>query len=174
MSPLDHDEPTTGIDPLQDLGKQLPWDRPDASRRESVRTSLLVAAGDSPPRRSGRAILVGVGFVAGALAAAAIALLLVRSPAPTTHENYAQIESSSVAELEHTSTPTRSGSDEVVRIRAGKVRLAVPATRAGDRVRTKTGDAEIEGTGAYEVVVANDKLSSVRVSSGTAKVIVDG
>lgn len=175
MSPLDHDEPTTGIDPLQDLGKQLPWDRPDASRREAVRSSLLVAASDSPPRRAGRAVLVGAGFVTGALAAAAVALLLVRSPAPTaTHENYAQIESSSVAELEHTSTLTSSGSDEVVRIRAGKVRLAVPATRAGDRVRTKTGDAEIEGTGAYEVVVANDKLSSVAVSSGTAKVIVDG
>lgn len=175
MSPLDHDEPTTGIDPLQDLGKQLPWDRPDASRREAVRSSLLVAASDSPPRRAGRAVLVGAGFVTGALAAAAVALLLVRAPAPTaTHENYAQIESSSVAELEHTSTPTSSGSDEVVRIRAGKVRLAVPATRAGDRVRTKTGDAEIEGTGAYEVVVANDRLSSVAVSSGTAKVIVDG
>ncbi len=184
MSQLDHDEPTTGIDPLQELGKQLPWDRPDASRREAVRSSLLVAASDSPPRRSGRAILVGAGFVAGALAAAAVALLLVRSSSPSSspapiasterHENYATIESSSVAELEHTSTTTPTGSDEVVRIRAGKVRLAVPAVRSGDRVRTKTGDAEVEGTGAYEVVVANDKLTSVRVASGTAKVIVDG
>lgn len=186
MSQLDHDEPTTGIDPLQDLGKQLPWDRPDASRREAVRSSLLVAASDSPPRRSGRAVFVGAGFIAGVLAAAAVALVLVRSSsssspsspiastAPGVHEHYAQIESSSVAELEHTSTATPSGTDEIVRVRAGTVRLAVPAARTGDRVRTKTGDAEIEGTGAYELVVANDKLASVRVSAGTAKIIVDG
>ncbi len=183
MSRLDHDEPTTGIDPLQELGKQLPWDRPDAARREAVRSSLLVAAADTPPRRSSRALLAGAGFVAGALAAAAVALLLVRAPSsssssssPSTgrHERYAQIESSSVAELEHTSTATSTGIDEVVRVRAGTVRLAVPTLRTGDRVRTKTGNAEVEGTGAYEVVVANDKLTKVHVASGTAKVIVDG
>ncbi|MGE0397603.1 MAG: tol-pal system YbgF family protein [Kofleriaceae bacterium] len=180
MSRLDHDEPTTGIDPLQELGKQLPWDRPDAARREAVRSSLLVAAADTPPRRSSRALLAGAGFVAGALAAAAVALLLVRAPSssssPSTgrHERYAQIESSSVAELEHTSTATSTGTDEVVRVRAGTVRLAVPTLRTGDRVRTKTGNAEVEGTGAYEVVVANDKLTKVHVASGTAKVIVDG
>ena len=185
MSQLENDEPTTGIDPLQELGKQLPWDRPDAARREAVRSSLLSAAADAPPARSGRAFLVGAGFVAGALAAAAVALIVVRaspmaSPsapiaAASGHESYAHIESSSVAELEHTSTPTASGTDEIVRIRGGKVRLAVPAAvRAGDRVRTRTGDAEIEATGAYEVVVANDKLTSVHVASGTVKVIVDG
>ncbi|MFN0248517.1 MAG: tetratricopeptide repeat protein [Kofleriaceae bacterium] len=180
---LDHEEPTTGIDPLRELGKQLPWDRPDVARREGVRSSLLVAASDAPPHRSNRAVLVGAGFVAGALAAAAVALVLVSAsssspsaPIASTpaHQHYAQIESSSVAELEHSSAPTPSGIDEVVRVRGGTVRLAVPAIRVGDRVRTKTGDAEVEGSGAYEVVVANDKLTSVRVSAGTAKIIVDG
>lgn len=184
MSQLDHDEPTTGVDPVRELGKQLPWDRPDAARREGVRSSLLVAAADTPPVRPRRGLLVGAGFVAGALAAAAVALVIVRPAAvpatPATgnqrveHVQHAQIESSSLAELEHVSTPTATGTDEIVRVRTGSVRLAVPTVRAGDRVRTRTGDAEVEGTGAYEVVVAHDKLTSVRVASGTAKVIVDG
>ena len=49
-------------DTLRDLGKQLPVDRPDASRTAKVRASLLAAAAvpTAPPSR--RWLLVGGGF----------------------------------------------------------------------------------------------------------------
>src|SRR5262249_2849244 len=162
---------------------QLPWDRPDASRRESVRSSLLVAASDAPPRRSNRGFLVGAGFVAGVLAAAAVALVLARSsssqsPSIASHSSspsppppsdsssgYAHLEPASGAVVEHSLTTTASGVDEVVRVRSGAVHVAIPDHA---RVHTKSGDADIEGTGAYDVVVANDRLASIRVSSGSA------
>jgi len=175
----DDDQATTGPDNLSALGKQLPWHRPDAERREAVRSSLLVAVseGAAQPRRRPWA-LVGAGFAAGALAAAAIVLVVVRPHAPASvaapQIAYAQIEASSAAELEHTRTPTPTGTDETVRIRSGKIRLAVPSVRAGDRVRVQTSDASVEGTGSYEVVVAHDALTSVTVSAGTASVTVKG
>jgi len=41
-------------------------------------------------------------------------------------------------------------------------------------VRLQTGDAEVEGSGAYEVVVTADALASVTVASGTATIRVKG
>ncbi|NVB85389.1 MAG: hypothetical protein HOV81_43900, partial [Kofleriaceae bacterium] len=55
-------------------------------------------------------------------------------------------------------------------IRGGRVRLVGPPVRAGDRVRAKTADAEIEGTGAFEIVVVADALDRVTVTSGTAAI----
>ncbi len=164
-------------DTLRDLGKQLPHDRPELDRRERVRASLLAAASAPAQPHPRRWLLVGGGFAAGALAAAAIAVVLVRPRAETTtlsagaaHEAYAQIESSSAAELEHALVPTPSGTDEIVRVRTGKLRLAVPPTRAGDRVRVATGDAEIEGSGEYDLEVAADTLASLTVTAGTATI----
>jgi hypothetical protein len=175
----DDDQATTGHDALSELGKQLPWHRPDAERREAVRSALLVAVSEGEAQRPRRPwALAGAGFAAGALAAAAIVLLVVRPHAPASvaapQIAYAQIEASSAAELEHTRTPTPTGTDETVRIRTGKIRLAVPSVRTGDRVRVQTADASVEGTGAYEVVVAHDALTSVTVAAGTASVTVKG
>lgn len=165
-------------DPLRELGKQLPWHRPDDERRESVRSSLLVAATEGAhPTARRRWLLVGGGFAMGALAAAAVAIMVVhpgRDAAETPRTVYAQIERSSAAELEHTRTPTPTGTDERVRVRAGTVRLAVPSVRNGDRVRVQTADAEVEGSGSYEVVVAGDALTSVAVTAGTASVKLTG
>lgn len=173
---------------LRELGTQLPYDRPDHDRREAVRSSLLVAATtERAPAPDRRWLLVGGGFVAGALAAAAAVLVIARpaTPAPTTlasassgaaeAQPYAQVESSSLAELERTRTPTESGGiDERVRVHGGTVRLAIPPTRRGDRVRVTTGDAEVEGTGTYEIVVAHETLASVTVLAGTAAVKLAG
>ncbi len=164
---------------LRELGKQLPHDRPDLDRRESVRASLLAAATVPQQPNARRWLLAGGGFAAGALAAAAIAIILIRPRAesvttPAAHEAYARIESSSAAELEHTMVPTSTGTDELVRLHAGKIRLAVPPTRTGDRVRVTTGDAEIEGSGAYEVIVTADALASVTVTAGTATIKLAG
>ncbi len=161
-------------DNLRDLAGQLPYDRPVAERTEGVRAALLAAAAVPAQPSPRRWLLVGGGFAAGALAAAAIAVLVLRSPSTTpVHEAYARIESTSAAAVEHTLSATPSGgTDEVVRVHGGTLRLAVPATRAGDRVRVVTADAEIEGAGGYEVVVAADALASVTVMSGSATVRV--
>ncbi|MCX5746277.1 MAG: tetratricopeptide repeat protein, partial [Proteobacteria bacterium] len=171
----DADEP----DLLRELGKQLPYDRPDVERREAMRAALLVRAREDVPPVRGRWTTIGGAFVAGAAAAAAVALLLARSPgtsSPTSSPTpaasnapvaqRAQIESSSAAELEHTITPA----GELVRLHAGSVHLAV-----GDaRVTVKTGDASIVGIGAYDVSVHGDRLAAVVVTAGSATVTVDG
>jgi TolA-binding protein len=164
---------------LRELGKQLPHDRPTPDRSDGVRASLLAAATAPQVPEPRRWRFVGGGFAAGVLAAAAVAILVLRPhggepAAPATHAAYAQIESSSAAALEHTMVPTASGTDELVRVHAGKVRLAVPPTRPGDRVRVTTGDAEIEGSGAYEVVVTADALTGVDVTEGTATLRLAG
>ncbi len=166
-------------DPLRELGRQLPYDRPDAARRDAVRGSLLVAASEGrPPVARSRWLLVGSGFAAGALAAAAVAILVLRPASPTSpttpRDALATIESSSAAELERSMVATPTGTDELVRVRSGKVRLAVPKVRDGDHVRVRTGDAEVEGSGAYEVTVTADTLASVTVATGTATVRITG
>ena len=166
-----------GTDPLREVGKQLPYDRPDAARRDAVRSSLLIAASEGrPPGARNRWLLVGSGFAAGVLAAAAVAIIVLRSPASPRppREAFANIESSSAAELQRSTVTTPTGTDELVRVRSGTVRLAVPAVRMGDHVRLQTGDAEVEGSGAYEVVVTADALASVTVATGTATVRIRG
>lgn len=173
---MSDDEPvTTTPDALTELGKQLPWHRPDAARREVVRSNLLAAVRDGVPGAAPRRWpLVAAGFAAGALAAAAIALLVMRPQHAAAPASYAQIESSSGAELAHTRTPTVTGTDETVRIKSGTLRVAVPAVRTGDHVRVRTADAAVEGTGSYEVTVVRDALASVTVAAGTASVTVTG
>ncbi|HET7499513.1 MAG TPA: hypothetical protein VFK02_00865 [Kofleriaceae bacterium] len=167
-------------DPLRKLAQQLPWDRPDAARREAVRASLLLAAEDMPPRRSRRGLALTTAFTAGALAAAAIALVVVRRerPAPPTPQRAAapraQLTASPAAELAHSVTATPTGSEEVVRVHAGTVRVVAPATAVTDPIRVQTRDAAVEGAGEYEVVVARDLLASVTVRSGSARVVVTG
>lgn len=179
-------------DRLRDLAKDLPWDKPDAERREALRSSLLVAAAESKAMPRRRWLVAGGAFAAGVLAAAAIALVVTRPAEPAAKPGspsatptalnapmapvqgeptgYAQIDASSAAELERTRVASATGIDETVRIRAGRVRLVVPPVRAGDRVRTKTADAEVEGTGAFEIVVVADALDRVTVTSGTAAI----
>lgn len=157
---------------LRELGKQLPYERPDAERREGLRSSLLVAAIEdrARPARRARWAWIGGGFAAGALAAAAIAMYVsssASSPAKTV-EASAQIEAPATASVEHIVTR----GDEVVRVRDGVVRVAVAEAKGGERVRTTTGDAEVEGAGNYEVAVVGDKLERVTVRTGQARVTV--
>jgi len=159
-------------DRLDELGGELPWDRPDDGRRAAVRSSLLSAAADTSRRRSvGRWFVVGGAFACGAAAAVIAVSLWPRGP----HDEgqLARVEASPAARLEDTVTRTATGSDETVRVHGGHVRLAVGELRRGDRVRVKTSDAVVEGVGAYEVSVANDALSEVTVQSGTAEVSGD-
>src|SRR5207248_760543 len=74
-------------DSLRDLAKELPWDRPEMARRDAVRSSLLVAANESDRLRTRRRSWIPiVTFVAGALAAAAVAVVIVRPNASPDRE----------------------------------------------------------------------------------------
>jgi TolA-binding protein len=90
-------------------------------------------------------------------------------PAAPVAQAAAVIEASSSAELEHVTT----ASGEVVRVRAGKVRIAVDGAAV-----VKTGDAEIDGATTtkttYEITVAHDKLVALVVTEGRATLAIAG
>jgi len=155
-------------DKLRELGKQLPWDKPDAARREAVRSQLLVAAAEGSGRVKTRWGVVGGAFAAGALAAAAAAMLVVRSDKPASAPAVAQIEASTGADFERQKT----AQDEVVRVHRGQ--LVVAGGAPGAHVHVATADADVDGAGSYEVAVVDDKLSEVSVRAGSASVRVTG
>ena len=160
---------------LRELGTQLPWDRPDAARRDAVRSSLLVAAAEDNARPTTRWYVIGGAFAAGALAAAAAVLLFVRSADRTAPvASAARIEASPAAQYQRQVTRTPTGVDEVVRLRGGSLTLAVGALRAGDHVRVATRDAEVEGEGNYTVAVSGDELQEVKVTDGRATIRMTG
>ncbi|HEY5948326.1 MAG TPA: tetratricopeptide repeat protein [Kofleriaceae bacterium] len=162
-------------DRLRELGKELPWDRPEPVRRDAVRSSLLVAAAERDARPNTRWYVIGGAFAAGAIAAAAAVLLFVHGsdkPAPVVSK--AQISASLTAQFDRHITRTPTGVDEVVRLRAGTLSMAVGALRAGDHVRVATRDAEVEGDGSYDVVVVGDELRDVKVTDGHATIRMTG
>ena len=151
-------------DELREVGKQLPWDKPDAARREAVRSALLVAAAEGTGRVGTRWPVVAGAFALGAIAAAAAVLLVVRRPVA---ESHAQIEASASADFERAVVGT-SG-EEVVRVHRGKLSVA-----PGAKVHFVTNDADVEGAGAIEIVARDDRLAEVSVKSGSAAVRVSG
>jgi len=181
MSDRDQDtDDRDGLARLAELAKQLPYERPDDARVDSVRSSLLVAATTEERPRS-RWFVIGAAFTAGALAAAAAVLVVVhgsREPAPAVAPNAgdgrAWIEGSTAADFEREITRTSSGVDEIVRVRGGRLGVSVGTLASGERVRVTTGDAEVEGQGRYEVAVVDDRLREVSVKEGTARVRVTG
>lgn len=162
-------------DLLHDLGKELPFDRPDAERRDAVRASLLAAATRREEAKPQRWRVIAA-FGLGAVAAAAVAMIYVKQHAPVTAAaaslEHAYIESSAGAELEHTVAATPTGMSEVVRVHAGKLRVSLAPVGAGDRVAIETGNARVEGAGAVDVQVTDDRLAAVTVSTGAAKIVV--
>lgn len=159
---------------LRELGTQLPLDRPDPARRDAVRSALLVAAAEDHTRPAPRWYLVSGAFAAGALAAVAAVLLLMRGSARPDLPSAARIDASPSAQFDRRVTRTPTGIDEVVRVRTGSLRFTVGALRAGDHMRVATRDAEVEGEGRYDVVVANDLLQDVNVADGSATIRVTG
>ncbi len=172
-------------DLLRDLAKDIPWDRPTAARRDAVRSSLLVEAAESVDARvvaPRRWTTIGAAFTAGALAAAAIALLVLRRPTPALDVTPAQITATTPdTRFEHRVVATETGVDEIVQLHTGKLAITVPPVRQGDRVRLQTKTAEVEGNAGgdpngsvMEIEVVADALQVVTVKSGSARVIVAG
>ena len=158
-------------DRLDELGKQLPWDRPDDARREAVRSALLAAARHDHEARGPRYKLVGAAFVAGALAAAAATYVIVRPHAadgPRAVPVAAAIDAPPEAEYVREVVHDGSGHlGEVVRVHAGTLHVA--SAHAGEPVHVATADARVDGEGAYDLEVADDHLRALTVRTGSAK-----
>ncbi|HEY0252535.1 MAG TPA: tetratricopeptide repeat protein, partial [Kofleriaceae bacterium] len=105
------------------------------------------------------------------LAAAATAVLVMHGGGHAPVEVRAQIEASTAADFERTVTHGPNGTDEIVRLRAGRISLAVAD---GDHVRVAARNGEIEGSGLYEVAVARDAIEEVTVREGSARVRITG
>jgi hypothetical protein len=179
------DDGDRDVDALSALAKQLDPPAPTESRVEAMRATLLRAAADDRREIRPRWPLVVGGFTGGALAAAAAVMVVMHGAHPattmavpsglvTTADHRAQIEASTAADFERQVTHSAKGNDEVVRLHAGRISLAVADLPKGDRVRVAANNGEIEGAGVYEVSVVNDAIAEVIVKEGTAKVRITG
>ena len=184
------------------LGRELPWRAPDASRRLAIRAAILdaerrdaiardmVTAGVTRPQRSRRAVMLGVGATLAAIAAV-VAILLGRgderrgtAPGAATADNApstppvqrGMVQASAAADFVHiTGVDDRGVNDEVVRLRSGRVAVAVAKLEASERFRIVAGDGEVEVRGtAFEVLVVEDRLETVIVQEGLVEVRVRG
>jgi len=175
---FDRDE-DVGVDELAALAKQVDLPAPDEPRIELMRASLLRAAAEDRREPRARWPFVAGGFTAGAFAAAAAAMVVLHvghsTPAVrNANEQRAQIEASSGADFERTVTHGAKGNDEIVRLHAGRISLAVAELPSGDRVRVAANNGEIEGAGSYEVAVVDDAIREVTVKEGNARVRLIG
>lgn len=175
---FDRDE-DVGVDELAALAKQVDLPAPDEPRIELMRASLLRAATEDRREPRARWPFVAGGFTAGAFAAAAAAMVVLHvghaTPAVrNATEQRAQIEASSGADFERTVTHGAKGNDEIVRLHAGRISLAVAELPSGDRVRVAANNGEIEGAGSYEVAVVDDAIREVTVKEGSARVRLIG
>ncbi len=169
------------VDELRALAKQLDPSSPSESRVEIVRAQLLRAAVEDRHEVATRWPFVVGGFTAGALAAAAAAMVVMHSGHPATSpvargsgELRAQIEASSAADFERQVTHGAKGTDEIVRLHTGRISLAVDDLPSGDHVRVAAKNGEIEGSGLYEVAVVDDAIQEVIVKEGGASVRIIG
>jgi TolA-binding protein len=161
---------------LRELARQLPWDRPDAARREAVRSQLLVDAAEGVPVRRARwPLAVAVGGVLAAAAAVVIVASMghgsrARGPAAP----IAQVDATPDSDYERHVARTSDRTDEVVRVHRGRLHVAVGELSPSTHVRVATRDAEVEGAGSYDVIALGDELREVDVKAGRAVVRVVG
>jgi len=176
---VSHDD-DLDVDQLSALAKQLDAPAPDEQRVEAMRGSLLRAAAEDRREVKPRWPFVVGGFSAGAFAAAATVMMVfhfghaTQTVAVESDEHRAQIEASSAADFERQVTHGASGIDEVVRLHAGRISVAVAALPHGDRVRVAAKDGELEGEGTYEIAVAKDAIQEVWVKEGSAHLRIAG
>ncbi|HEY6036095.1 MAG TPA: tetratricopeptide repeat protein [Kofleriaceae bacterium] len=168
-------------DQLSALAKQLDAPAPDEQRVEAMRGSLLRAAAEDRREEKPRWPFVAGGFSAGAFAAAATVMMVFhfshgagKPIAVDRDEHRAQIEASSAADFERQVTHGANGTDEVVRLHAGRISVAVAALPHGDRVRVAAKDGELEGEGTYEIAVDKDVIREVWVRAGSAHLRILG
>ena len=180
------------IEDLQAAARELPQLQPTEAQRSALRASLVEAARAERPEPRRRTPSLRVSLAAGGALAAAAALALWWSSsssrsagegvvATDVGPRRATIQSSSGAHFEHTRVLGPSAGDapgvvdEVVRLRQGRVAVAVEHLERGERFRVVTGDAEVEVRGtSFDVIVEDDRLVEVVVHTGVVEVRPDG
>ena len=175
------DDKDIDVDQLSALAKQLDAPAPDEQRVEAMRASLLHAAAEDRREDKPRWPFVVGGFSAGAFAAAATVMMVfhfshgaAKPVAIDRDEHRAQIEASSAADFERQVTHGANGTDEIVRLHAGRISVAVAPLPHGDRVRVAAKDGELEGEGTYEIAVEKDVIREVWVKEGSAHLRIAG
>ncbi|MBA3459826.1 MAG: hypothetical protein H0T46_07685 [Deltaproteobacteria bacterium] len=167
--------PTTDED-LKEMGKQLPYERPDRSRTEAVRGNLMSAAAVPEPARPRRWLLLGSGFAAGALCAAVATALLVVQPRERVQgpEAVQVYSGTAMVKSEKWLGSTGDGFEQLVVLHSGTSRVVVPKDSPRNRTHVTTSNADIEGPGEWEVVVEQERLVSLKVTSGIATLRING
>ena len=177
-------------DDIADAARQLPADMPGGQRLEAVRTSILVAA-KVDSRRTGPGSARYLPWAAAAIAAGVAVWIGVRatgtesgsagndtgtgndtSTGPTA-DRRASVQASAAADFVHTSTRSSEDgtTDEIVRLKRGRVTVAVHKLAESERFRVVTADAEVEVRGtSFDVVVQDDRLMAVVVHTGLVEV----
>ena len=175
------DDKDIDVDQLSALAKQLDAPAPDEQRVEAMRASLLRTAAEDRREDKPRWPFVVGGFSAGAFAAAATVMMVfhfshgaTKPVAIDRDEHRAQIEASSAADFERQVTHGANGTDEIVRLHAGRISVAVAPLPHGDRVRVAAKDGELEGEGTYEIAVEKDVIREVWVKEGSAHLRIAG
>jgi hypothetical protein len=164
---------------LVELGRELPDGAPSEERAETVRRSLLAAAGNAIPGAEAGRRRRWIPLAAAASIALALGLvLLARGPSVTPVQNLASGETRKASvraqkDAEHVLLGAQP--DEMVRLTDGTITVEVAKLSPGERFRVVTGDAEIEVRGtAFDVTAKDDALVGVRVWNGKVEVRPNG
>lgn len=155
------------------LARQLPRTPIDPARRAALREAVVQSARPAAVRTRRR--VAGLMIAAGAAAALAI-LALAREDADVAAPTHrATVQATAAADLQHAARIVRGVNDEVVRLRGGRVSIAVERLAADQRFRVIAGDGEVEVRGtAFDVVVLEDRLMQVVVHHGLVDVRLAG
>ncbi len=181
------------LEDLQSAARQLPQHQPGEAQRSALRASLVEAARAERPEARRRRMRAGTAVALGSALAAAAVLAVwwgwsraaedgggaaAADAAGEVGARRATIQSSSGAHFEHTRVLGPSAGDpidEVVRLRQGRVAVAVEHLARGERFRVVTGDAEVEVRGtSFDVIVERDELVEVVVHTGLVEVRPEG
>lgn len=152
----------------QSLFKNFPRRAPSPTEHENAKQALLAAA--AQPAKTRRIWPLLVGLAAVFVLATSAALFFGSEPpgkaAPSPERRGVVYAGDGARFLQD-----RKKGDEVVRLTEGTITVEVEHLQPGERFRVVTGDAEVEVRGtAFEVVVHNDRLVSVKVIRGAVDV----
>lgn len=152
--------------------EELPYAPPRADRMDELRASLgALPPVVRPPSR--KKSWIAATAIATSAAAAAIAVLALRSPQLTPPEHRAAIQAANGARFVHKKAEV--GAPEVVELSHGTVHLEVSPLPPGERMILRTLDAELEVHGTrFDVTAADDRLQLAQVFEGVVELRRNG
>lgn len=149
-----------------ELARRVEVPMPDADRREEMRTAILAAGAALPAVARARSRPHPGWLVGGALAAAAV-LVLVLGPAIPRLHTHGTITARAGARFVRSSPAP----DEIVTLQDGVIDVEVSPLSHGERFRVIAADTEIEVRGtAFEVATELGHVTHVQVRHGLVEV----